>query len=108
MDYEILSVCKKSAEQEFSPTGDAPYLHDHEYTFPAAQEKTASSLSHRMSLLEQFSFRNLSFQFDALNAVVGILKSLRTEAYPVGSIWSVPFGDSRAAKFETDHRLCLY
>jgi len=61
-----------------------------------------------MGVLEQYSNRSLSFQSDALNAVLGILKSFRSEPDPVGSIWGVPFGNYATAEKTPNPRFCLY
>ena len=61
-----------------------------------------------MGILEQYSSRNISFQSDALNAVLGILKSFRSEPDPVGSVWAVPFGNDATAYKAPNPRFCLY
>jgi hypothetical protein len=107
-DYEILFVCNKSTEKEFNFGGFKPDLRGLEYTFPTSYQETASPLSKATGLLRKYSDRTLSFQSDALNAVLGILRSLRNEPDPVGSIWGLPFGNAAAAGETPDYRLCLY
>jgi hypothetical protein len=107
-DYEILFVCNKSTEKEFNFGGFKPNLRNLEYTFPTPNQETASPLSKATGLLRKYSDRTLSFQSDALNAVLGILRSLRNEPDPVGSIWGLPFGNAAAAGETPDYRLCLY
>jgi hypothetical protein len=107
-DYEILFVCNKSTEKEFSFAGFKPNLRNLEYTFPTSNQETASPLSKATGLLRKYSDRTLSFQSDALDAVLGILRSLRNEPDPVGSIWGLPFGNAAAAGETPDYRLCLY
>lgn len=48
------------------------------------------SLVSAMALVEEYTKRSLSYDSDALNAVVGALKSLRRLPEPVHHIWGVP------------------
>ncbi|KAH7347977.1 heterokaryon incompatibility protein-domain-containing protein [Pyrenochaeta sp. MPI-SDFR-AT-0127] len=48
-------------------------------------------LAPAMTLLEEYTKRSLSYDSDALNAIVGALKTLQSLSQPIHHIWGVPF-----------------
>lgn len=71
-------------------------------------QSTDYGLDRGTSLLKVYPHRSLSFYSDALNAIMGILKSFCTGIKPIGSIWVVPFRDCLRSDEEADLRLCLH
>lgn len=101
----MLFICKEFTKCDNDVIGLDPEIEHLEHTVP---HSTNHGLSRGTGLLNVFSLRSLSFQSDALNAILGILKFLRTENDPIGSFWGVPFGRSSRCNRATDFRLCLY
>jgi hypothetical protein len=101
----MLFICKEFTKCDNDVIGLDPEIEHLEHTVP---HSTDHGLSRGTGLLIVYSLRSLSFQSDALNAILGILKFLRTENDPIGSFWGVPFGRSSRCNRPTDFRLCLY
>ncbi|KAG9192531.1 hypothetical protein G6011_11265 [Alternaria panax] len=101
----MLFICKEFTGWDNTVIGLDPEIELLEHTVP---QSTDRGLRRGMGLLEVYSLRSLSFQSDALNAILGILKSLRTDVDRVGSIWGILFGKSSHWDRVADFSLCLY
>lgn len=57
------------------------------------------------NIMERYSNRQLTFESDALNAIVGVLNALSTRRPSVGHIWGVPFV---TANVENEQTVALF
>ncbi|KAH7359496.1 heterokaryon incompatibility protein-domain-containing protein [Pyrenochaeta sp. MPI-SDFR-AT-0127] len=89
-DHEVLFVCNEADRLEV-PMRHRERSYGLQKKLPKRDFSLEFNFQEAMKLLEQYTTRRLSFESDALNALLGILNHLRSRLHPIGSFWGIPF-----------------